>query len=223
MATVLKTGVDRTLLFVEVLAGVGVVAAIIGKNYGIAPTIFFIFCGLTASFAIYTLVKSVLAWGDPTLDMTHQVRDLERERLEQEKLLLLQGIKELEADLSIGKVDERDYAHLRRTAEGRAIAIIERLKNTDAHWMNRAEELVASRLGVTGMRTAGLAVAGAAAAAPVLRISWHSVQSAEALAELADPRVFDERPVKLDGTCSGCGAVAEADARYCTGCGRPRG
>jgi hypothetical protein len=220
MATALKTGVDRTLLFVEVIAGIGVVAAIIGKNYGLVPTIFFLFCGLTAAFAVYSVVKAALAWGDPTLDLTHQVRDEERERLEHEKMLLLQGIKELETDLSIGKVDQRDYAHLRRTAENRAIAIIERLKDTDAHWMRRAEQLVSTRLGVTGM--ASMAAAGHAAGTPVLSISWFSIHSEEAKREHADARAFDERPVTLDESCSGCGAAAVPEALYCTGCGRPR-
>jgi hypothetical protein len=209
-----KTGVDRALLLIEVLAGIGVVAAIIGKTYGVAPTIFFVLVGFAASFTGWALVRSVTAWRDATLDLTHHVRDEERERLEHEKMILLQGIKELEADLGIGKVDQRDYTHLRRTAENRAIAIIEKLKDQDARWMQRAEALVAERLGKT--------VAVARSGAPVLKINWVAADSEAARKEPADVRVFDDRPVSLDGQCGGCGAEALPAAKFCVQCGRPR-
>lgn len=210
-----KSGVDRALLLVEVLAGLGVVAAIIGKTYGVAPTIFFILCSMAASFTGFMLVRSALAWNDATLDLTHQVRDEERDRLEHEKMLLLQGIKELESDLAIGKVDPRDYQHLRRTAENRAIAIIEKLKDQDSKWMARAQALIADRIGSGPAPQLAVAAAGP-------KISWVGVGSELALREAADARVFDDRPVSLDGQCSGCGAEAYPEARFCVACGRPR-
>src|SRR5262245_28540833 len=174
-----KTGFDRALLLIEVLAGLGVVAAIIGKTYGVAPTIFFILVGFAASFTGWALVRSVTTWRDATLDLTHQVRDEERDRLEHEKLLLLQGIKELEADLGIGKVDPRDYQHRRRTAENRALTIIQKLKDQDARWMERAEQLVSERLG----RTA--AASATRSGAPVLKINWVAIDSEAARKEPA--------------------------------------
>lgn len=217
-----RTGVDRALLLIEVLAGLGVVAAIIGKTYGVAPTIFFVLVGSSASFTGWAIVRAITAWNDATLDLTHQVADEERLRLEHEKLLLLQGIKELEADLGIGKVDPRDYAHLRRTAENRAIAIIQKLKEQDTKWMGRAEALVAERLGQTSAARAYGVPVKAGVALPVLKISWVATHSETARKEPADGRVFDDRPVTLDGQCGGCGAEALSGARFCIQCGRPR-
>lgn len=218
-----RTGVDRALLLIEVLAGLGVVAAIIGKTYGVAPTIFFLLVGASASFTGWAFVRMITSWSDATLDLTHRVTDEERLRLEHEKMLLLQGIKELEADLGIGKVDPRDYAHLRRTAENRAIAIIQKLKEQDAKWMGRAEALVAERLGqVSSLVPRPAAAVAGGGALPGLKISWVATHSEAARREPADARVFDDRPVTLDGQCGGCGAEALSGARFCIQCGRPR-
>jgi hypothetical protein len=58
-------------------------------------------------------------------------RELELERLEHERGLAVQGLRELEFDHEMGKLDEVDYRDLKRSLEDRALAAmsaIERLR-----------------------------------------------------------------------------------------------
>ncbi|MEL7369904.1 MAG: hypothetical protein AAFN74_13380, partial [Myxococcota bacterium] len=146
MKTTPKGLQDRALIFVEVIVGLGVVAAIMGKTYGTAPTVIFLFCGLAATYTGYNMFRMLASLGDPTLEIQGRIADERRESMEYEKKLLLQGIKELEADYAVGKVDARDYQALRNTAEAKAVDIIAELKDDDAHWKKAAEALVEKRL-----------------------------------------------------------------------------
>lgn len=59
------------------------------------------------------------------------LRELEHERLEHERGLAVQGLRELEFDHEMGKLDEVDYRELKRSLEERALAAmsaIERLR-----------------------------------------------------------------------------------------------
>ena len=138
---------DRALIVVEALVGAGVVMLVVGKSYGPASTVLFILAGLAVAMTAVFVARLFGALGDETLDIPGKTVDDERELLEHEKQLLLAGLKEFEADAATGKVDREDYEHLRKTAEARAIQIIRTLKEADAHWMARAEALVAERLG----------------------------------------------------------------------------
>lgn len=137
---------DRWIFLLEALVGLGVVFAIIGRTYGAVPTFVFLICSLFAAFTGYLLFKMLGALRDQTLDVSGRVRDLERERLEHEKYLLLRGIKELEGDAATGKVDRRDYEHLRRSAEARAMEIIAALSESEERWLGSARRIVAERL-----------------------------------------------------------------------------
>lgn len=221
-----RRGVDRALLAIEAIAGIAVVAAIVGKSYGFAPTLFFIFASFAATFTGWAVVRAIASWRDESLDITGRIRDTEREALEQEKLILLQGIKELEADLAVGKVDKRDYDYLRRTAEARAIVIIEKLKEWDRRWMGEAEHLVRSRLGASAAGVTPLEVKGPAAQ-PAPAAGAFAYAGPAPGVEPADPAMFDDRPVVLRAIesgveCAACNAKSDADARFCTGCGRPK-
>ena len=154
---------DRALVALEAVVGLAVVGAIVGKSYGAAPTLVFVFCGCAVAFSAFAIVRAGGALTDRTLDITGKVEDEAREALEHEKLLLLQGIKELEADYDIGKVAPEDYQHLRRTAEQRAKKIIDQLLKTDKRWLDEAQRLVEKRVGRT---TALAAQAGGPAAVP---------------------------------------------------------
>jgi low affinity Fe/Cu permease len=218
--------VDRGILIVEALVGVLVVGAIIGRTYGFSSTLVFILCGAAAAFTGYVLVKMLSALSDDTLEITGRVDDEERAALEHEKILLLQGIKELEADAGVGKVDSADYQHLRETAETRALQIIHKLKESDQRWRSEAERYVATKLGraVGPARTDGVA--------PVVAIEdterYRQETAGERRARRAYSKLFDDRPVEMRAAsvgriaCSGCDTENEEDARYCIGCGRPK-
>ena len=209
---------DRALLILEVAVGLAVVAAIMGKAYGTAPTVIFLLCGAAATYTGYNAFRLVSSLGDPTLDIQGRVRDEDREALEYEKKLILQGIKELEADYGVGKVDARDYQTLRQTAEERAVRIIAQLREDDAEWKRRAEKLLASKLP---------GVAAAASLAPSTAESATSEPKSKVVYEPPSKTVFDDRiaywtPEQGRMKCGVCGTLNDADGRFCTGCGRPR-
>ena len=55
-------------------------------------------------------------------------RELELERLEHERGLAVQGLRELDFDHEMGKVDEFDYRELKRSLEDRALAAMSALE-----------------------------------------------------------------------------------------------
>ena len=208
---------DRALVVLEVAVGLAVVAAVVGKAYGPAPTVVFLLAAVATAFTLYVVARMVTSLRDDTLEVAGRTEDEERRALEHEKLLILQGIKELEADLATGKTDRADYAQLRRSAEARAIEIIQLLKASDERWRKNAERLVANRLGSEVLRSArttdpeGTRPDDASARA-----------KRAALAALFDltPTEFLERDGRL--VCAHCNTENEADGRFCVGCGRPR-
>jgi hypothetical protein len=223
MAGARSRNVDRAILFLEALVGIAVVAAIIGKTYGFSSTFVFIACGVAATFSGYVMVKMFLSLRDETLEITGRVEDEERAALEHEKLLLLQGIKELEADAAVGKVDAEDYRHLRETAETRALQIIHKLKESDQYWRAEAERYVHKKLG----RTVGPAAVATEVAIETTD-QYLTETAAERSARRAYSDMFDDHPVEMHAAspgriaCGSCSTENEEDARYCIGCGRPR-
>jgi hypothetical protein len=209
---------DRALVVLEALVGAGVIAAVVGRSYGPASTIVFLVGSAFAAATGWFLFRMIASLGDETLDAPDPVRDQERERLEEEKYLLLQGIKEFEADAAIGKVDAGDYEHLRKSAEARAVEIIRKIKTEDEEWQGRAESLIKRRLGLDAPRPPP--------PAPSARPAPPDAAAPNDWGPAID-RVFDPRPVAfaVEGArtvCAGCGTGAEADAAFCVSCGRPK-
>lgn len=214
---------DRSLVAVEVCVGVAVVAAIVGKAYGPAPTVIFLVTGVAVAFTVYVAVRMVSALSDRTLEVTGRIEDDHRAALEHEKLIILQGIKELEADAAVGKVDADDYHHLRAKSEADALRIIQALKAQDDRWMGEARRLVEKRLGAGALGPAAETAAPTALAAPAGAVKPRFKPTGPvAIAEL-----FDERPVQLHAkdeqlVCAACSTPNPDDAHFCVGCGRPR-
>ena len=208
---------DRALVVIEVAVGLAVVAAVVGKAYGPAPTIVFLLSAVAMAFTLYVVVRMVTSLRDATLEVTGRTEDEERNALEHEKLLILQGIKELETDLATGKTDRADYAQLRRTAEARAIEIIQALRMSDERWRGRAERLVADRLGAEVLQ-------GRSPGGPEIGPTENATTRAQrpALPALFDltPTAFHEREGRL--ICAHCNTDNDVDGRFCVGCGRPR-
>jgi hypothetical protein len=212
--------VDRTILAIEAVVGVAVVAAIVGKTYGFSSTLVFILIGGAFAFTGFVLARMLSSLRDPTLEVVGRVANERRTQLEHEKLLLLQGIKELEADAAVGKVDQADYQHLRRTAEDRALQIIRQLEEEESRFLEKAEALVARRLGRP------LAQASPAPFAET-EAAYLGQSAEERRRRPAFSGLFDDRPVEmalLDGrlSCSACRGSSELDAVFCTACGRPK-
>lgn len=207
---------DRALIAIEAIVGLAVVSAIVGKAYGAAPTFVFVACGISVAFTALALVRGAGALTDRTLDVTGRIEDEERDALEHEKVLLLQGIKELEADYAIGKVAPEDYEHLRRTAEQRAMKIIDELKRSDEKWLEEAERLVEKRIGRVAAR--------ADAPAPIGDTDqWRDEDLETRQKRVAYAPLFDDRAVAMpENVCAACGTENDEDAKFCNGCGRPK-
>jgi hypothetical protein len=76
-------------------------------------------------------------------------RELELERLEHERGLAVQGLRELEFDHEMGKLDELDYRELKRSLEDRALAAmsaLEGLRGADRAAFRTAPMRVAPRV-----------------------------------------------------------------------------
>lgn len=223
---------DRALLGVQVLVGIGVVAVVIGKSYGGVATIFFILLGPAMAMTLFFIYQMVSVLSDDTADNDLGVIDEERLRLEREKQLLLEGLKEFEQDSAMGKVDVADYEHLKRTAEARAIQIIKKIKDADARWMAEAERVA----GVSKPPAATTATTASTASAPDPAPTAAPTDSVSATAKVAEPDVpiaavgaaahaslFDDRSIDVvNSNCSGCSTPNPAVGRFCVGCGRPR-
>ncbi len=208
---------DKLILWLEVLVGVAVVSAVIGKAYGGTPAVVFLLCGFALAFTVYCSTRMLSSLQDPSLEVAGRIHDGARESLEHEKLLLLQGIKELEADAATGKVDAEDYDHLRNKAEQRAIQIIEEIQESDHYWLNKAEALVGGAPAKAQRSKAKPAVAEAP--------SENNTTTAVVGVEPAAALIFDDRPTARGKSeqrvCAACQTPSAADANYCTGCGRP--
>lgn len=213
---------DRLLTLVQAVPPFLVAVVLVMRSSGPAPAIAFgILCLVLASTA-YFIYRGVSALGDEALDVDERALDTERLQLEQEKKILLHGIKEFEADAATGKVDATDYAILRRSAEARAVEIIRVLKDSDEHWRREARRLAQKRLSTPLAEPPPAAEVKAAPGVPAPALAARPAARGEpALAAL-----FDDRPVELAlvgdaRVCAGCQAKSPTDARYCTGCGRP--
>jgi len=115
--------------------------------------------------------------------------DLERARLEHERGLAVQGLRELEFDREMGKLSDADYQALRAGLERRALTAMEAL-----------EKLRAPRSAGIGSREKS---------SQVRRID--SARSAASLARSQSPRKIN--------FCPQCGVRTAADARFCGECG----
>ena len=91
MASATRRG-DRFIAAIEAAVGLGVVAIVVGRSYDAASTVMFVLCGLAAGWTGWVMVKMVQSLKDETLDIAAVAVDHETENLEQEKLLLLQGL-----------------------------------------------------------------------------------------------------------------------------------
>jgi len=150
-----------------------------------------------AAFAFYrTLVP--LTYTEVEL-LNEPLSERLRADLEREKALTLRSIKELEFDRAMGKVSQVDCDEMAARLRARAIGIMKQLDEDGAGYRALIEREVASRLGASVARGVDVAPSRNQPPSPAV----------PAAAEV---------PAIVERSC-GCGAVNDADARFCKSCG----
>jgi hypothetical protein len=150
-------------------------------------------------------------------------RELDLERLEHERGMAVQGLRELEFDHEMGKLDETDYRDLKRSLEDRALAAmsaIERLRG--------AERTVTMRLASRPTRTTAAAVASSMAPALSTTRSNAATVATVAAASIVAPIGTPTARRSFGGTiavspivnfCPQCGVPVGAGHNFCASCG----
>jgi len=115
------------------------------------------------------------------------------ERLEHERELAMQGLRDLEFDREMGKLSEADYAALKAPLEDRALAAMDALGRLRT----------AGRPSASSSTTAAPAAAGAAVVVPL---------------RAAAPSGAAARKLRF---CPQCGGAVAPTHQFCAGCGAP--
>jgi hypothetical protein len=152
--------------------------------------------------AVALFVAAPLSAGFPRRRRSTSL-ELELEGLEHNRGLAVQGLRELEFDHEMGKLDQADYHALKRSLEDRALAAmsaIERLRDE-----SRASTM---RLATRRARAAGAPPASSSPAAQA------STRSSAAVADGSKPGVK---------FCPQCGARVGAGYNFCAECGAKLG
>lgn len=129
------------------------------------------------------------------------IRELELERLEHDRGMAVQGLRELEFDHEMGKLDETDYRDLKRSLEDRALAAMSAIER-----VRGARRTATMRLAAWQPRSNPAAVA----AVPSAPIGTPSVRRSFGDASGSRPTV---------NFCPQCGVPAGAGHNFCADCG----
>lgn len=148
--------------------------------------------------AVALFVAAPLSAGFPRRRRSTSL-ELELEGLEHNRGLAVQGLRELEFDHEMGKLDEADYHALKRSLEDRALAAMSAVERLRAE--GRASTM---RLAPRRARAAGASPASSSSAAPpAMRLS-------AAVASVSKPGM---------NFCPQCGGRVGAGHNFCAGCG----
>lgn len=136
------------------------------------------------------------------------------------RMLVLDNLRELELDHQMGKLEDEDYAKLRRRYELQALGVIRKLNALygGEGWESRLDSALVARQRQLG-------VAEADAPAPAVEVSVEVSEAPEALATEAEaPAVEAETPQEAPAliSCHACGASIKATSKFCSECGAPQ-
>ena len=141
--------------------------------------------------------------------------ELDAQRLERERGLAVQALRELDFDREMGKLSDSDYESLRVTLEGRALSAMQSIE-------------ALQRIVEEQRRAGAPAVAPAPAPKPALHIE--PARRVEPPRPAQFPAFGTVRPAAAAPRnlrfCPQCGSRTVAEARYCAECGlalRPAG
>jgi hypothetical protein len=154
-------------------------------------------------------------------------RELDLERLEHERGMAVQGLRELEFDHEMGKLDETDYRDLKRSLEDRALASMSALER-----LRGAERTVTMRLASrpAGARPAAVSaspqlVSVTSSAVPAPSIPRSTTVTESAVNAVAAPASAPVVPIGTPAALRSSGSISASRpvVNFCPQCGVPVG
>jgi hypothetical protein len=125
-------------------------------------------------------------------EQTEMLGGRTRAALERDKMLVLRSIKEVEFDRAMQKISDADFQEMSGRLRSRAASLMRQLDQNASGYRGLIERELATRVGPpAGLGSPGTAVASAVVASAAVAV----------------------------GQCPACGAVGDADARFCKACG----
>jgi hypothetical protein len=155
--------------------------------------------------AVALFVAAPLSGGFPRRRRS-TILELELERLEHDRGLAVQGLRELEFDREMGKLDDADYRDLKRSLEDRALSAMSAIER--AHAARRAAAPASSMR--RAARFARPAPAGESPASPVTPLRAASTRRMSGAAGAGHPVV---------NFCPQCGVRVGTGHNFCAACG----
>ena len=155
--------------------------------------------------AVALFVAAPLSGGFPRRRRS-SILELELEHLEHDRGLAVQGLRELEFDREMGKLDDADYIDLKRSLEDRALSAMAAIER--AHASRRAAAAAAPLR--RAARPARPAPAGESPASPVTPLRTSSARRMSSASGAGHPVV---------NFCPQCGVRVGTGHNFCAECG----
>jgi hypothetical protein len=211
-----NVGVGQALAVITLLATVGVGAAL-----GVELAVLTLAGGVLV-IVVFVLWNSVLnLTGESTLTLEEAVSMAAPTAEEEQKRAVLRTLKDLEYELSVGKISEQDYKELSHKYRERAKELIRAADEGMASGRDKAEQLLERRLKANAKKkNKGERQGASKKEAGTRRVEK---PRADGASESEDP--LDESaiaPKSDDDTrqgCPECDTENEADAKFCKKCG----
>jgi cytochrome c-type biogenesis protein CcmI len=139
--------------------------------------------------------------------------ELQLERLEHDRALAVQGLRELEFDREMGKLSDTDYEPMRKALEDRALSAMAAVENIRA----QSEQAASSKKpSVTPLTPAPRRPAPAPRRTEVPTLVLHTEPPRT---PTASPPPSQPSPLGKVRFCAQCGTRAAVDAKFCAQCG----
>jgi hypothetical protein len=137
------------------------------------------------------------------------------------KRAALRGLKDLEFEHSLGKIDDADYAELSARYREEAKAILKEIDAGVSPRRERAEEIVKSYLAKRGIKDKPPEVVEEVPPEPILskKVPAEAPLPAPVEAKRGEARPVKDLPVKARVPCPSCEVSNEPDAVFCKKCG----
>lgn len=214
---------DERKLGTSVAIGIPVVtvfaASVIGVVASAGPALLVLGAGiLLGTIALFWASLRTLT-GDAPLaqELEHASFSTTTDAMVERKRMLLRALKDLESELSVGKIDAKDYAVLSDRYRNEIKNLMRDMDDSIEPHVKKAEELVQKHFSKVGLSGEPFRNPGKASQAKPRALEVDDALPESDRASEASAKSSDDGKVRV--SCGACGASNEPDARFCKGCG----